>query len=89
MPSAIALLKASAIFILPSASAYKIRACEPTTILFSPAAFIQLILSLICNLISSGEFCINFSSTSQAILSVMAKSFALLEAQTQRKGPKP
>ena len=55
-PLRTASLNASAIFVRPSQSAYKILACEPTTRLFTLASFIQRILSCICCIISLGEF---------------------------------
>lgn len=55
-PRAIASLNASAILVRPSLSAYRIRACEPTTSLFLPASLIQWILSSSCpgDLLRSG-----------------------------------
>src|SRR6185312_10748439 len=88
-PCLIALLNAFAISILPSLSAYNIRACEPTTSLFFWASFIHLILSAICCFISLGAFLLRDSSTLAASLSVTARSLGLHEVQAQRKGPNP
>ena len=90
-PSATAAFIAAAISARPRASAYRMRACVPTTILLSPADFTHSKLSAYCARVSgwqSASAC-RRSMVSAAMRSVVARSFGSFDAHTQRKGPKP
>ena len=88
-PSLMALLKAEAISARPWASAYKMRACDPTTSLLALASRIQRTLSCICCWMSAGASAIKRSSTSAARLSVTSRSAGSPLQHTQRNGPNP
>jgi hypothetical protein len=65
----------------PSASAHKIRACEPNTCVLYP---LNIILHLLLNF-NRAVFAISSSTGRQ--IHLFCKSSGFPEAQTQRKGP--
>ena len=88
-PSRMASLNAEAISARPWASAYKMRACEPTTNWLALASRIQRRLSCICCWMSSGASPIKRSNTSAAMASVVSRSAESPLQHTQRNGPNP
>ena len=83
-------LKAKAMATRARWSAYKIRACDPTTKRFLPASLIHLMLSPYWTAMLSGKPSPTMlSRTSCAIPSVTCRSSSDAEVQIQRNGPNP